>query len=109
MTKMKARTLSILILAAGAAHAATLTLEEAVAIALEHNRAVSNSALDIAKAQDRLAANRTRLFPSFSVSALGAQQLRSFEFTLEKGVLGNYSGIGPLPSEDVHLKSPLAP
>jgi outer membrane protein TolC len=92
-----------------AAPAATLTLDDAIAIAVAQNRGARNSALDIAKAEDRLAANRTRQFPSISVYALGAQQLRAFEFTIEKGVLGTYSGTGPLPSEDVHLRSPLAP
>jgi outer membrane protein TolC len=40
---------------------------------------------------------------------LGAQQLRSFDFTLEKGVLGTYEGTAPLPDQDVHLKTPLQP
>jgi outer membrane protein TolC len=107
MFRLKAIALSIL-LAAGA-EAATLTLEEAIAIAVEQNRGIERSNLEVAKAADRLAANRTRLYPSLSVSALGAQQLRAFEFTIERGVLGTYSGTGPLPNEDVHLKSPLAP
>src|SRR5262249_47038090 len=54
-------------------------------------------------------ANRTHQFPGISLYALGAQQLRSFDFTLEKGVLGTYSGTGPLPANDVHLKTPLQP
>lgn len=104
---LKALALSTLIAAAG--QAGTLTLDQAVAIAIENNRGMQSSALDIGKAQDRLAANRTRQFPSISLYALGAQQLRAFEFTFEKGILGTYSGTGPLPSEDVHLRSPLAP
>lgn len=86
-----------------------LTLDQAVAIALEQNRMLRSSALDAKKAEDKFNANRTRQFPSISLYALGAQQLRSFDFTLEKGVLGTYSGIGALPSQDVHLKSPLEP
>lgn len=78
-------------------------------MALGQNRNLRSSALDIEKAKEKLLASRTRMLPSFSVYALGAQQLRSFEFTVEKGVLGNYAGTGPLPAEDVHLKSPLAP
>jgi outer membrane protein TolC len=87
----------------------TLTLNQAVAMALDHNRGLRNSALEIQKSQDKLNANRTRQYPNFSIYALGAQQLQSFDFVLEKGVLGTYSGTGPLPAEDVHLKSPLAP
>lgn len=86
-----------------------LTLDQAVALALENNRSLQSSALETEKAKDKLKANRTRQFPGISLYALGAQQLQSFDFTLEKGVLGTYSGTGPLPAEDVHLKSPLAP
>jgi outer membrane protein len=92
-----------------AAPADWLTLDQAVAMAVEQNRGVRNSALDVQKAQDRLDAARTRQYPSASLYMLGAQQLRSFDFTLEKGVLGTYAGTGPLPSEDVHLSSPMAP
>lgn len=86
-----------------------LTLDQAVAIALENNRGLRSSAMEVLKAEDKLKANQTRQLPAFSLYALGAQQLQSFDFTLEKGVLGSYSGTGPLPSEDVHLKTPLAP
>jgi outer membrane protein TolC len=86
-----------------------LTLEDAIALALENNRALRSSILEAEKAQDRLAGERTRQFPAFSLYMLGAQQLRSFDFTLEKGILGTYDETGPLPSEDVHLKTPLQP
>src|SRR2546422_2978241 len=87
----------------------TLTLDEAVAMALENNRGLRSSALDAEKLGDRLKSSSTRQFPSISLYALGAQQLRSFDFTLKKGVLGTYSGTGPLPSEDVHLQTSTAP
>jgi outer membrane protein TolC len=86
-----------------------LTLDQAIAMALDNNRTLKSSVLDVRKAQDRLAATRTRQLPNFNLYMLGAQQLRSFSFTLEKGVLGNYEGVGPLPSQDVHLKTPLEP
>jgi outer membrane protein len=99
------------LLASGAIASAAdvLTLDQAVTLALANNRAIESSSVDIDKAKDKLAANRTKQFPSFSLYMLGAQQLRSFDFTLEKGVLGDYASTGPLPSEDVHLKTPLAP
>src|SRR6185437_15848034 len=82
----------------------TLTLDQAVAMALESNRNIHSSGLEAQKAEDKLRANRTKQFPSISLYALGAQQLQSFDFTLEKGVLGTYPGTGPLPTNDVHLK-----
>src|ERR1700741_4321915 len=59
----------------------TLTLEQAVAVALENNRGLRSSGLEAEKAQDKLNANRTRQFPNISIYALGAQQLQSFDFT----------------------------
>jgi outer membrane protein TolC len=87
----------------------TLTLDQAVAMALSNNRALRSSAMDIQKAQSKLNSNRTKQFPNISIYALGAQQLQSFDFVLEKGILGNYPGTGPLPDQDVHLKTPQAP
>jgi outer membrane protein len=94
---------------ATASAAEILTLEQALALALENNHSLQSSILEGQKAEDRLHATRTRQFPSISVYMLGAQQLRSFEFTLEKGVLGSYGDTGPLPDQDVHLKTPMQP
>jgi outer membrane protein TolC len=102
-------TIPVLFHTALASAADILTLEQAVALALENNRGLRTSALEAQKAEDRLKATRTRQFPGISVYMLAAQQLRSFDFTLEKGVLGTYEGVGPLPNQDVHLKTPLEP
>src|SRR5262249_55488028 len=83
-----------------------LTLDRAVAMAVENNRALHSSSLEAQKAQEKLKSNWTRQFPSINLYALGAQQLQSFDFTLQKGVLGTYSGTGLLPSEYAHLQSP---
>ena len=110
---MPKQTIKILVLAAAATRFVPagdmLTLEQAVTMALDKNRSLNNSALDIQKAQDNVQANRTRQFPGFSLNMLAAQQLQSFDFTIEKGALGNYPGAGPLPSNDVHLRSPREP
>jgi outer membrane protein TolC len=86
-----------------------LTLDQAIAMAVENNRTIRGAVLEGEKAEDRLQATRTRQLPAFSVYVLGAQQLRSFDFTLEKGVLGTYPQTGPVPDQDVHLKTPLEP
>jgi outer membrane protein TolC len=110
---MPKQTIQILMLIAAAGHIAPaadlLTLDQAIDLALEQNRGLQNSILESQKAQDNVEANRTRQFPSFSLTATGAQQLQSFDFTIEKGALGNYAGTGPLPGNDVHLKSPMEP
>lgn len=103
-------TILILLSSAGRAQAEEiLTLDQAITLAMNHNGTVQSSHLDILRAQDQVASSRTRQFPNFSLYMLAAQQLRSFDFTLEKGVLGDYQGTGPLPAQDVHLKTPLEP
>jgi outer membrane protein TolC len=86
-----------------------LTLDQAIGLAMNNNPTVRSSALEVQKEIEKVAAARTRQFPGISIYALGAQQLRSFNYTLEKGVLGDYEATGPLPNEDVHLNTPMAP
>src|SRR5215471_12652800 len=111
--QMPKQIINVLALAAAACHvlpaADLLTVDQAIEIALGQNRALQNTALEALKARDNVDANRSRQFPSFSLQGLGAQQLQSFDFTIEKGKLGDYPGAGPLPGEDVHLKSPMQP
>src|SRR5262249_46348874 len=99
----------VLPLTAVAASSDVLTLDRAIELAIEHNRSLQNSGHEIEKAQDRVNATRTRQYPNMNLYVLGSQQLTSFNFTLEKGVLGNYPGTGPLPAEDVHLSTGLNP
>lgn len=50
--------------AEGPSTAEVVTLEQAVALALEHNRPLKNAGLEVGKAADRIAAARTRLLPA---------------------------------------------
>src|SRR5689334_12600942 len=86
-----------------------LRLDQAVQLALQDNRDLANATLDVNKADDRLAALRTRLLPSINVYALGGQQLRSTNFTIDRGALGNFASTGPVPSRDVTFSTPLRP
>ena len=82
-----------------------LTLDQAIQIALQHNREAKNARLDIEKSNDKLAAFRTRRLPAFKITATISQPLSSFDTTFEKGVFGTYQGIGPVPNEDTVIKS----
>jgi outer membrane protein TolC len=86
-----------------------LTLDQAVQLAVDHNRGLKNASLDIDRAEDQVNAARTRQFPSFSLFVLGAQQLTPVDFTFEKGALGTFDEIGPVPAEDTELSTPLRP
>jgi outer membrane protein TolC len=87
----------------------TLSLDQAIQIALKNNRETKNARLDIDKANDKLDAYRTRRLPSFKVSSLISQPLSSFDTTFEKGVFGTYEGIGSVPNEDTVITSSTNP
>ena len=108
--------LTLLLLVAGATrpvmsqdNGATLSLDQAIQIALKNNRETKNARLDIDKANDKLDAYRTRRLPSFKVSSLISQPLSSFDTTFEKGVFGTYEGIGSVPNEDTVITSSTNP
>ncbi|MGH9366957.1 MAG: hypothetical protein ACRD3M_04705, partial [Thermoanaerobaculia bacterium] len=77
-----------------------LTLEAAVAAALQSNRLVANASLEVEKAADETAMVRSQRLPNLTLGALGTQLLAPFTFTLEQGLLGTYPGIGPVPAQD---------
>lgn len=83
----------------------TLTLDQAIQIALKNNRETKNARLDVDKANDKLHTYRTRRLPSFKVSSLISQPLSTFDTTFEKGIFGTYEGIGSLPADDTVITS----
>ena len=89
--------------------AETLTLEQAITIALKENRSGKNARLEVGKAQDQTAAARTRRLPNFKLTSSISQPLSTFGTTFEKGAFGTYSGIGPVPSEDTVIQSSKTP
>jgi outer membrane protein TolC len=82
-----------------------LTLDQAIAVALENNRSLSNARLDIAKARNQAAASRTYRLPSLNSYLLGARQLSHVDFKFDQGALGYLDGVGPVPAQDVTIKS----
>ena len=83
----------------------TLTLEQAISIALEHNRVTKNTQLEIGKADEQLSAMRTRRLPAIKLSSVFSQPLNTFDTTFEKGVFGTFNGIGPVPAENTIVTS----
>ena len=86
-----------------------LTLDQAINIALRDNRTTQNTRFEVEKAQDKLAATRTQLLPSFKLSTLVSQPLSTFDTTFEKGVFGTLPTVGPIPSEDTVITSDTKP
>src|SRR5262245_14032359 len=86
-----------------------LTLEQAVALALQENRQVKVAQLELDKFSDRLAVAKTHRLPHFEFSVLAAQLINPVEFNFKKGDLGNLTGVGPVPGADVTVKAPRRP
>jgi len=82
-----------------------LTLDQAIAVALENNRSLNNARLDIAKARNQVSATRTYRLPSLNSYLLGARQLSHTDLKFDRGSLGFLDGVGPVPAQDATIKS----
>ena len=83
-----------------------LTLDEAVTLALQHNRLVKNSVLETQKYDFEVSTARSRRKPQFQFTMLGGELLHPFDFTFPTGSFGTYPGIGPIPSANAKIHTP---
>jgi outer membrane protein TolC len=84
-----------------------LTLNDAIRAADANNRAIQIAQLEREKALDQVQVARTYRLPTFSLIALGSQSLTRLGLTLDKGSLGIYPNVGPIPGKTTTLESPL--
>jgi outer membrane protein len=82
-----------------------LTLEAALAMALEDSAAVASAELQVQRAEQDLAASRTRRRPSFDLQAQATHLLTPVSFTIPAGSLGTFPATGPIPSADAVIES----
>jgi outer membrane protein len=87
----------------------TLTLEQAIAMALGENRQLRNVDLEAEKYNHRIAATRALRLPAFKFSAQASYLLTPLNFTFKKGQFGDFPGTGPIPNEDTTISSPRSP
>jgi outer membrane protein TolC len=90
-----------------ALYAQVISLAEAVRAAEANNRAIQVAELEHKKALGEMKAARTNRFPIFSVTALGSQPFSQLGITLERGSLGVYPDVGPIPGRTTTLEDPL--
>ncbi len=83
-----------------------LTLNDAVALALQNNRNVQNAAAEAEKTDAALAALRTRRYPNLNLRYTGAQQLNALDFEFKRGSLGNLSSGEAIPTTDTIIPTP---
>jgi outer membrane protein len=85
---------------------AVLTLDEAVNLALQNNRTLHISALDVEKLDQNISAFRTHRLPVIQVSMMGSGLLTPLSFEFQHGAFGTYPGIGPIPALNTNITTP---
>lgn len=86
-----------------------LTLEEAVLIALSHNRELKQAGFEIHKQQEAFSEAKTQLYPRFDTYFLGSELLTPLDFTIRSGTLGTFPATGPIPAKDSIIHTPARP
>ncbi len=92
-----------------AAEPEALTLDRAVAIALEANRDLLDADLQIRRDEAAVADAKTKRLPSLDLHALSGQTISNVSITVPGGSLGTYPGTGPLPGADTKITSDQGP
>jgi len=85
----------------------TLSLDDAIKAAEANNRSILGAELEKKKAFDNVYVARTQRLPILSATALGSRTLSHLGLTLEKGSLGVYPTVGPIPGRTTTLQNPL--
>lgn len=84
----------------------TLSLDEAIAIAIAQNRALANATLAVDKAQQDIDAVKTRRLPGFNVEAQASELLKPVDITFAEGAFGTFPATGPIPNTDTTITTP---
>jgi outer membrane protein TolC len=92
--------------AAPAPAADVLTLDDAVAIALRHNRGLASAAMDVDRAEQRIGAARARRLPALDLQGLAGTTLTPIRITFPAGSFGTYPATGPVPGSDAVVEAP---
>jgi len=83
-----------------------LTLEKAVAIALENNRPLRTASLEVARASEKTAAAGTARLPALNLFGATGSLLTTTHFQFNQGSLGTLPGVGPVPSQSTSIDQP---
>lgn len=87
----------------------TLTLEQAVTQALQHNRLLQADESEVAKSSERVALARLRRLPEMEISGLALQPFTRLDFRFGRGSLGLLPGNTPFPLQDTKVGNGFAP
>jgi len=83
--------------------AEVLTLDQAIALGMQNNRSIRRAELEVARADDAVAAMRSRRGPSFDINFLESRLLADVEFNFPAGAFGSFPIIGQIPATDTKI------
>src|SRR5207302_4836430 len=86
-----------------------LTLDEAVSLALSHNRELKQARLEIHKQKEALSEAKTQFYPRFDTYLLASELLNLLDFTIPAGTLGTFPATGPIPAQQSQIHTPARP
>lgn len=86
-----------------------LSIDDAIALALQQNRSLANTSMQEEKANADVATARSNRLPQFKLNAQASQLLRPVDVNFSEGAFGTYPGIGPIPSGDTAITTPTKP
>ncbi len=89
--------------------AEVLTLDQALALALQSNRAIGNAALQVERSDQKVGAAKARRWPQIDLHVLAGRTVSPVRFTFPAGSFGTFPATGPVPAEDTVLEAPTAP
>src|ERR1051325_11654129 len=81
----------------------SLTLDQAISIAIRNNPTVKNAQLEIEKGADRLTAAPRNRLPSLKMQTFGSEGLNRLPLTCKEGTFGTFPETGPIPDKDTHI------
>jgi outer membrane protein TolC len=80
-----------------------LTLDQATSIALQKNRRVKISQLEVVKSEHSVEVARTNRLPQFKFTGMEGQLFTKLDFLFPGGSFGVFPGIGPFPPAPAHV------
>ena len=86
--------------------AAPLSLEDAVKLALSHNRQVLAAGLRAEESKTQIGVTESRRYPAMRTQGQMGISLTRADVTFPRGALGEYAGTGPIPGNDMKVGIP---
>ncbi len=83
-----------------------LTLDQAVALALQHNRQIKVAQLEVGKSENAVNVMRKYRLPQFEFYMLGGHLLDTVDFSFPAGVFGVLPQLGPIPPAPATINTP---